>query len=277
MIQAVIKGAYNLLVGMGVTFKNMLSKPVTFQYPEHKRVMPDRYRGRHFLNRDDEGLEKCIGCSLCSINCPVNCIHVVSAENDPNNPVSKGERYAEVYEINLSALHLLRVLRGGVSGGRGGPAGALRARRLRSENIYCDQGRSFGLSRAERVQREFSGQHENREQKITLNFLFHQWDQETAVSHSAGSNIQRFRKNLAEPDGVGVFAFKAGVMPGVERESELMMEFLDQLWSFNLDRETVYRLVSAEPGVHYRHDGDFGQPRSHPVRFSHLQRSLPDR
>jgi NADH-quinone oxidoreductase subunit I len=26
---------------------------------------------------------------------------VVSAENDPNNPVSKGERYAEVYEINL--------------------------------------------------------------------------------------------------------------------------------------------------------------------------------
>ena len=31
----------------------------------------------------------------------MNCIHIVSAENDPNNPVSKGERYAEVYEINL--------------------------------------------------------------------------------------------------------------------------------------------------------------------------------
>ena len=101
MIQAVIKGAYNLLIGMGVTFKNMLSKPVTFQYPEQKRVMPDRYRGRHFLNRDEDGKERCIGCSLCSINCPVGCIHVVSAENDPNNPVSKGERYAEVYEINL--------------------------------------------------------------------------------------------------------------------------------------------------------------------------------
>jgi NADH-quinone oxidoreductase subunit I len=26
---------------------------------------------------------------------------VVSAENDPDNPVSKGERYAETYEINL--------------------------------------------------------------------------------------------------------------------------------------------------------------------------------
>ncbi len=101
MIQAVFKGAYHLLVGLGVTFKNMLSKPVTIRYPEQKRVMPDRYRGRHFLNRDENGLERCIGCSLCSINCPVNCIYVVSAENDPNNPVSPGERYAEVYEINL--------------------------------------------------------------------------------------------------------------------------------------------------------------------------------
>lgn len=101
MIKAVFLGAYNLLVGLGVTFKNMLSKPVTICYPEQKRVMPERFRGRHFLTRDEDGLERCIGCSLCSINCPVNCIHVVSAENDPNNPVSKGERYAEVYEINL--------------------------------------------------------------------------------------------------------------------------------------------------------------------------------
>ena len=101
MIQATLSGIKNLMIGMGVTFKNMLSKPVTFQYPEEKRTMPERYRGRHFLNRDENGLEKCIGCSLCSINCPVGCIHVVSAENDPENRVSLGERYAEVYEINL--------------------------------------------------------------------------------------------------------------------------------------------------------------------------------
>ncbi len=101
MIKAVISGAYNLMVGLGVTFKNMLSKPVTIRYPEQKRVMPERFRGRHFLNRDEDGMERCIGCSLCSVNCPVGCIHVVAAENDPNNPVSKGERYAEVYEINL--------------------------------------------------------------------------------------------------------------------------------------------------------------------------------
>ena len=88
MLQATINGVKNLLIGMGVTFRNMLSTPVTLQYPEVKRTMPKRYRGRHFLNRDEEGLERCVGCSLCSINCPVGCIHVVAAENDPENPVS---------------------------------------------------------------------------------------------------------------------------------------------------------------------------------------------
>jgi NADH-quinone oxidoreductase subunit I len=101
MIGAFFNGAKNLAIGMAVTFKNMLSKPTTICYPEVKRTMPERYRGRHFLNRDEDGLERCVGCSLCSVNCPVGCIHVVAAENDPENPVSKGERYAEVYEINL--------------------------------------------------------------------------------------------------------------------------------------------------------------------------------
>ncbi len=101
MISAVFSGAKNLLIGLGVTFRNLVSKPVTICYPEVKREMPARYRGRHFLNRDENGLERCIGCSLCSVNCPVSCIHVVGAENDPKNPVSAGERYAATYEINL--------------------------------------------------------------------------------------------------------------------------------------------------------------------------------
>lgn len=101
MIATAVAGIKNLLIGLGITFKNMLTKPVTFQYPEEKRTMPERYRGRHFLNRDENGLERCVGCSLCSINCPVGCIHVVSAENTETNRVSPGERYAAVYEINL--------------------------------------------------------------------------------------------------------------------------------------------------------------------------------
>ena len=44
MLQATFAGVKNLLIGMGVTFRNMLSKPVTLQYPEVKRTMPMRYR-----------------------------------------------------------------------------------------------------------------------------------------------------------------------------------------------------------------------------------------
>jgi NADH-quinone oxidoreductase subunit I len=43
-----------------------------------------------------------VGCSLCAAACPADCIRVVAAENTPENRVSAGERYAAVYEINLS-------------------------------------------------------------------------------------------------------------------------------------------------------------------------------
>ena len=50
----------------------------------------------------ENGLEKCVGCSLCAAACPADCIRVVAAENTPDNRVSAGERYARIYEINMS-------------------------------------------------------------------------------------------------------------------------------------------------------------------------------
>ncbi|MFL5877700.1 MAG: NuoI/complex I 23 kDa subunit family protein, partial [Solirubrobacteraceae bacterium] len=62
-----------------------------------------RFRGRHKLHKfEDSDLEKCVGCSLCAAACPADCIRVVAADNDPENPTSAGERYAAVYEINLA-------------------------------------------------------------------------------------------------------------------------------------------------------------------------------
>jgi NADH-quinone oxidoreductase subunit I len=85
-----------------VTFKQLFKKPITQQYPEYKRPVYPRFRGRHRLHRHANGLEKCVGCSLCAAACPADCIRVVAAENTPDHRVSAGERYARIYEINLS-------------------------------------------------------------------------------------------------------------------------------------------------------------------------------
>lgn len=86
--------------GMGVTLKNMFRPPTTIRYPEQRRELPERTRGRHVLHRYENGLERCIGCYLCAGACPADCIYIEAEENTPENRVSAGERYARVYEID---------------------------------------------------------------------------------------------------------------------------------------------------------------------------------
>ena len=79
---------------------------VTTEYPKEKRAKPMRLHGRHVLNRYEDGMEKCIGCELCAGVCPARCIYVRGADNPPDDPVSPGERYGYVYEINyLRCIH----------------------------------------------------------------------------------------------------------------------------------------------------------------------------
>jgi NADH-quinone oxidoreductase subunit I len=106
------------LRGFGVTFGKLFKntstgKVVTREYyagrggPEDlKRDKPERMHGRHVLNRYEDGMEKCIGCELCAGVCPARCIYVRGADNPPDDPISPGERYGYVYEINyLRCIH----------------------------------------------------------------------------------------------------------------------------------------------------------------------------
>ncbi len=71
-------GLWTALVGMGITWRHMFMKKVTYQYPTIKREMPERVRNRLYVNMDD-----CIGCDQCAKACPVNCIHIETIKAMP--------------------------------------------------------------------------------------------------------------------------------------------------------------------------------------------------
>jgi NADH-quinone oxidoreductase subunit I len=97
------------LDGFRVTFRKLFEERLTKDYVKDgggKRTKPIRLHGRHVLNRYEDGMEKCIGCELCAGVCPARCIYVRGADNPPEDPVSPGERYGYIYEINyLRCIH----------------------------------------------------------------------------------------------------------------------------------------------------------------------------
>ena len=96
----------DLVRGMGITFRQLVQTifrggSLTTEYPKEFREKPDRFHGRHVLNRYEDGMEKCIGCELCAGACPARCIYVRGKDNPADAPVSPGERFGFVYEINM--------------------------------------------------------------------------------------------------------------------------------------------------------------------------------
>jgi len=87
--------------GFWTVLRHAAQPPITFSYPEVKRRLPAAFRGRHRLFRHADGLERCIACELCAAACPSSAIYVRGADNPPEAPVSTGERFAAVYEINM--------------------------------------------------------------------------------------------------------------------------------------------------------------------------------
>jgi len=66
-----------LLKGLALTLKTFFRRPITLEYPEEKRSVPERFRGRPVLLAREDGTPRCVACGLCEKICPSLCITVV--------------------------------------------------------------------------------------------------------------------------------------------------------------------------------------------------------
>ncbi|PKL82393.1 MAG: NADH-quinone oxidoreductase subunit NuoI [Ignavibacteriae bacterium HGW-Ignavibacteriae-3] len=82
--------------GMALTLKSMFRPNVTLQYPEERFEPSSSYRGRPVLVEENNGVERCVACGLCSRVCPALAIEVQAAETELEK-----ERYPEKFEINM--------------------------------------------------------------------------------------------------------------------------------------------------------------------------------
>jgi NADH-quinone oxidoreductase subunit I len=99
--------AKGLRVTIGRFFKNTFSargsagnEIDTVDYPEEKRVYPERFRGLHRLTHRADGSPRCVACLCCSTACPAQCIHIEAAEYGPGDPRNGYERYPKVFVID---------------------------------------------------------------------------------------------------------------------------------------------------------------------------------
>jgi NADH-quinone oxidoreductase subunit I len=86
----------SVLRTMWMVLRHLGRRRETVQYPEEKRYVPPRFRGRIILSRDPDGGERCVACYLCAVACPVDCIALQATQD------GAGRRYPAWFRINFS-------------------------------------------------------------------------------------------------------------------------------------------------------------------------------
>jgi NADH-quinone oxidoreductase subunit I len=87
-----------ILRGMLITFRHLLGRKVTMQYPEQKWSFPVPYRGIPVLVKDQFERVKCVACYLCEFICPPLAITIEAGELPKDDNV---EKYPKKFEINM--------------------------------------------------------------------------------------------------------------------------------------------------------------------------------
>ncbi len=72
-------------------------KTNTLEWPEQPATYSDRFKGKHFLTRRDDGQIRCTACFLCATACPAECIHIEAGQH-PDNEI---EKFPVRFEIDI--------------------------------------------------------------------------------------------------------------------------------------------------------------------------------
>ncbi|CDZ16525.1 NADH-quinone oxidoreductase subunit I [Candidatus Johnevansia muelleri] len=96
MIIKLIYNIWTLLYTILIIFKHTFHKRKTLRYPEDSVYLAPRYKGRIILTNDPDGEERCVGCNLCAVVCPVSCISLQKSEK------KDGRWYSKFFRINFS-------------------------------------------------------------------------------------------------------------------------------------------------------------------------------
>ena len=104
---SIVRNIAAIAKGMSITGREAFAPTEVENYPDgpgplRGAVLESRFRGAHVLQRDEDGLEKCVACFLCAAACPANCIFIEAADNTEDQRISSSERYAKVYNIDYN-------------------------------------------------------------------------------------------------------------------------------------------------------------------------------
>jgi NADH-quinone oxidoreductase subunit I len=83
------------------TWKHLVAKKETMEYPEQRPAIPPGYRGVPTLVMDPNGREKCVSCQLCEFVCPPKAIRITPGEIPPDAPHAHVERAPQAFDIDM--------------------------------------------------------------------------------------------------------------------------------------------------------------------------------
>jgi NADH-quinone oxidoreductase subunit I len=102
-IKKILKGIWNLMLGMKITWINLFRKKITEQYPENrgKQVYFERFRALLTMPHNENNEHKCTACGICQMNCPNGTINIISKQVVVDEATGKTKKVLDHYMYDI--------------------------------------------------------------------------------------------------------------------------------------------------------------------------------